>query len=186
LAREAARLGKDDAFCLCWAGFTLALVAKDMAEATELMDRALALNPNLARAWNLSGWLRVWLEQPEIAIEHFARAMRLSPLDLAFHAMENGTACAHFRAGRYGDALRWEERAVRRQPHARGALAMLATIRAADGDLEGARNAMSRALQIDPAMRIAALQNDVMFFSPNTPSRNAMFADLWRKVGLPE
>jgi adenylate cyclase len=150
------------------------------------MDRALALNPNLARVWNFSGWLRNWLEQPEIAIEHLARAMRLSPLDIAFHAMENATANAHFRAGRYGEALPWAERAVRRQPNALGASTMLATIRAAAGDLEGARNAMSRALQKYPAMRIAALLNNPTFFSPNTPSRNALFVDLWRKAGLTE
>ena len=40
-----------------------------------------------------------------LAIDHFARAMRLSPLDFGFHAAETGTAFAHIRAGRYEEAF---------------------------------------------------------------------------------
>src|SRR6202022_97204 len=54
LARKAARLGKDDAFSLSWAGISLAMFAGELEEAAALMDRALLLNPNLARSWNLS------------------------------------------------------------------------------------------------------------------------------------
>ena len=46
-----------------------------------MIDRALMLNPNFAAAWFLGGFLRVWRGEPDGAIEHFARAMRLSPLD---------------------------------------------------------------------------------------------------------
>ena len=46
-----------------------------------LIDRALVLNPNLAAAWFLGGFLRIWHGEPDEAIERFARAMRLSPLD---------------------------------------------------------------------------------------------------------
>jgi tetratricopeptide (TPR) repeat protein len=44
-----------------------------------LVDRALALNPNYARGWHLSGTLRVWAGQPDVAIEHIEAALRLSP-----------------------------------------------------------------------------------------------------------
>jgi hypothetical protein len=37
--------------------------------------------PNLAAGRTLSGWVRIWLGKPDEAIEHFAHAMRLSPLD---------------------------------------------------------------------------------------------------------
>ena len=36
-----------------------------------LVDRALALNPSFARGWYISGVLRRWAGQPDIAIEHF-------------------------------------------------------------------------------------------------------------------
>ena len=44
-----------------------------------LVDRALALNPNFARGWHISGGLRSWAGQPDIAIEHLEAALRLSP-----------------------------------------------------------------------------------------------------------
>jgi adenylate cyclase len=44
-----------------------------------LADRALALNPNYARGWHISGALRNWAGQTDIAIEHLYAALRLSP-----------------------------------------------------------------------------------------------------------
>jgi adenylate cyclase len=44
-----------------------------------LVDRALALNPNYARGWHMSGVLRLRAGQPEFAIEHVERSLRLSP-----------------------------------------------------------------------------------------------------------
>jgi len=44
-----------------------------------LVDRALALNPNYARGWHVSGFLRLQAGQPDIAIEHLETSLRLSP-----------------------------------------------------------------------------------------------------------
>ena len=44
-----------------------------------MVDRALALNPNYARGWHISGILRMNAGQPDIAIAHAEAAMRLSP-----------------------------------------------------------------------------------------------------------
>jgi tetratricopeptide (TPR) repeat protein len=44
-----------------------------------LVDRSLALNPSFARGWFVSGHLRMWAGQPDLAIEHIETAMRLSP-----------------------------------------------------------------------------------------------------------
>lgn len=55
----------------------------DVDAGAALINWALVLNPNLSEPWHFSGWVRVYLGEPEAAIEHFARAMRLSPLDLA-------------------------------------------------------------------------------------------------------
>ena len=59
LAREAVRLGKDDAFSLCWAGHSLAMVVGELKEGAALIDRALASNSNQAISWGLSGWTRI-------------------------------------------------------------------------------------------------------------------------------
>jgi adenylate cyclase len=68
LARRAAELGRDDAVALCMAGIALAFVVGDLDEGVALIDRALLLNPNLAWAWLFSGWVRVWLGEPEVAM----------------------------------------------------------------------------------------------------------------------
>src|SRR5262249_13649972 len=107
LARRAVELSKDDAAVLASAGYDLALVAGDLDAGVGFVDRALQLNPNLAMAWYFSGWLRVWLGKPSAAIEHFARAMRQSPLDPFIAYAQVGTAHAHFFAGRYDEASSW-------------------------------------------------------------------------------
>jgi tetratricopeptide (TPR) repeat protein len=46
-----------------------------------LVDRALALNPSYARGWYVSGLLRLFAGQPDLAIEHVETSLRLSPRD---------------------------------------------------------------------------------------------------------
>jgi tetratricopeptide (TPR) repeat protein len=89
LAQRAVELGKDDAVALAAAGWALVYVVRDLG-AAGLIDRALVLNSNLAEAWFYGGWVKTFLGEPEAAIERFARAMRLSPLDPRVPAMRSG------------------------------------------------------------------------------------------------
>ena len=104
LARRAVELGRDDAVALARGGHALAHFAGDLDGGIALHDRAVMLNPNLAAAWFLGGFLRVWHGEPDGAIEHFARAMRLSPLDPETYRMQAGMAAAHLFAGRFDAA----------------------------------------------------------------------------------
>jgi TolB-like protein len=102
LARRAANLGRDDAAALGAAGFSLVFVVGDLDDGPALIDRSLALNPNLALAWHASGLAKAFLGEPEAAIEHAARAMRLSPQDpqmfgIAGKRAEAGKAMARLR-----------------------------------------------------------------------------------------
>jgi adenylate cyclase len=54
-------------------------LGEDIDAAIELADPALTLNPSFAHGWYLSGWLRLWAWQPELAISHFETSLRLSP-----------------------------------------------------------------------------------------------------------
>ena len=116
LARRAVALGRDDAFALSSAGNALAYVAGDLEGGIDCIDRALALDPNLAAAWYYGGWVRVFLGRPDAAIEHLGRAMRLSPLDPRIGVMETAMAFAHYLAGRDDEASRSADRAVRDAP----------------------------------------------------------------------
>jgi TolB-like protein len=183
LARQAAELGRDDPIALCAAGMALAYVVGDLDEGAALIDRALSLNPNLAWAWLFSGWVRVWLGQPEVAIEHEAKAMRLSPHDSAFFNMQAATALAHFFAGRYVEALSWVERAIRAQPNHIIALCTAAATSALLGRNGEAKTTLVRLRQLDPALRISNLEEVIPI---RQPEHFAIWAEGLRKAGLPE
>ena len=158
LARRAVALGRDDAFALSSAGNALAYVAGDLEGGIDCIDRALALNPNLAAAWYYGGWVRVFLGQPDAAIEHLGRAMRLSPLDPRIGVMETAMAFAHYLAGRDDEASRWADRAVRDAPDFIAATYISAASHALAGRPEIAERAMAHARQFDPARRISNLR----------------------------
>jgi TolB-like protein/DNA-binding SARP family transcriptional activator len=91
---RAVERGQDDASALGLAGIALAYVGFDLDGAVSLLDKALKLNPNLASAWHVSGWVRCYLGDADTAIEHLVRAMRLSPLDPMFYGGSGNCFCA--------------------------------------------------------------------------------------------
>src|SRR5439155_4617010 len=116
LAQRAVEVGKDDAIALAAAGWALAHIVRDLGLGAALIDRALVLNSNLAEAWYFGGWVKNWLGEPELAIERFAHAIRLSPLDPRVMVIRNGTAYAHFLLGRYDEAASWAAMALQGNP----------------------------------------------------------------------
>jgi tetratricopeptide (TPR) repeat protein len=174
--------GKDDPIALCFGGLALARVTNDCEGGIALIDRALALNPNLAAAWYASGWVRGFLGETDVAIEHVQRAMRV-PLDPLIFVMYHVTGHAHFIAGRYGEAAFWAGKALREQPNFLATVRLSAASHALSGHLDLARNAVVRACGIDPAMRLSNLKNRVGPFQPDDFSR---YRDALQIAGLPE
>ncbi|WP_298877625.1 adenylate/guanylate cyclase domain-containing protein [uncultured Bradyrhizobium sp.] len=158
-ARKAAKLGFDDAIALAQAGFALAFVAANLDDGAALIDRALNLNPNLAAAWRFSGYVRVFLGDPELAIEHLQRAIRLSPLDPLIFIVQNGIVLAHFFAGRYEEAQDWALKALRQNPNYAAALIMAAVSGALTGRDEDRDRAVTGLRELDPQVSIANFTN---------------------------
>jgi adenylate cyclase len=79
LAREALDVAEDDPRVLANAAFVLGNLGEDIGVMIGLVDRALALNPSFARGWFVSGLLRNFDGQHDVAIEHLETALRLSP-----------------------------------------------------------------------------------------------------------
>jgi len=95
-------LGKDDPDALWMAAHTLSFFTGELATAANVIDRALTLNPNSAHAWMVRGLVSLLQNQPDLAIDAFKHAMRLSPVDpLGARAFTFGLAAAHLEAGRY-------------------------------------------------------------------------------------
>jgi TolB-like protein len=183
LARRAAELGKDDAVALCTAGAALAYVVGDLDDGAAFIDQALVLNANLAFAWLFSGWIKVWLGEPEAAIERVTRAMRLSPQDPYIVDMQTAIANAHFFAGRYAEALSWAQTAVRGHPNFGAAMRILAASYAMTGRQEQAQKAMARYRELDPTCRISSLKDRAPV---RRPEDVAKLTEGLRKAGLPE
>ena len=183
LARRAAELGRDDAVALGTGGWALALVAGDLDDAAAFIDRALALNPNLAMTWQFSGWVRVWLGEPEVAVEHFALAMRLSPLDPLTFVAQGGTAFAHIFAGCYDLALSWAQKAVRERPNWPEGQRLVAAAAALSGRSKEAQQAIARMREMDPNWRLSNIRKTALF---RRPEDHAKYVEALQKAGLPE
>lgn len=184
LARRAVELGKYDAVALCTAGFGLADVADQVEDGDAYLDRALALNPNLAIAWLFSGCVKVSLGEPEAAIPRLLHAMQLSPQDYHMSSMQAAMASAHFIAGRYEDANSWAQLAVRGRPV--GQL-FVSTIAAASGALAGRHIESQRTMQhlreATPQLRLSNLEGVVSYYRPKDI---ATLSDGLRMAGLPD
>ena len=183
LVRKAARLGGNDAVALSQAGFALAFVVGDLDDGAALIDRALVLNPNQATAWRFSGYVRVFLGEPDLAIEHLERAVRLSPLDPLIFIVQNGIVLAHFFAGRYEEALSWAQKTLRQNPNYAAAIIMAAVSAALAGRDDEMRKAVGRLREIDPKSGISNFTN---VWPLRRPEHLAAFEKGLRLTGLPE
>jgi TolB-like protein/class 3 adenylate cyclase len=182
LARLAADRGRDDAIALCTAGAALIVVVGDLEDGVALLGRSLALNPNLSWAWHFSAIGKAFLGEHDVAIEQATRAMRLSPQDPQMFGMQIAIAWAHFFAGRYDEALSWAEAAVRGQSNFFMGLCVAATSAGLAGRLDEARKALTRVLEMNPALRMSNLRYLLPFHRPQDFEQ---WAEGFRRAGLP-
>jgi TolB-like protein len=183
LARKAVLLGGNDAVALSMGGYALAFIAEEFDDAAAYMDRGLMINPNLAQAWMFSGWLRVWRGEPELAIDHVAHAVRLSPLDPNTFGMYGATAYAHFLESRFELASSFAQKSLRENPNFLLSLCISVASDVLAGRLDSAKLGMARTLERDPDLRASNLRDLVPFRRPND---FGIFANALREAGLPE
>jgi TolB-like protein/class 3 adenylate cyclase len=103
LARRALQVAGDDPNVLCKAAYVLGYFGEEIDTAIALLDRGLVLNPSSARGWQWSGWLRLWVGQLDLAIEHFETSLRLNPREQRANPFM-GIGVAHFFARRFEEA----------------------------------------------------------------------------------
>lgn len=181
LARQAADISGDDPLVL-----TVLSVTQTFAHrydiASSLIERALALDPNLPLAWNRSGWLHAYQSQSDIAISHFEKAMRLSPHDPMTFNCRFGVGLAHFAAERYADAVAWIEGGLAERPSAVWVYRSYAASLAHLGRLEAAREAVATLRREYPGITLAT----VRAASPVSSAILERIVDGLRKAGFSE
>src|SRR5262249_38647803 len=146
-------------------------------------DRAIELNPNLALAWGISGWARLNLGQLDVAIEHLARGMRLSPFDPGVRAWLTATGVAHLLAGRYDESLSWTRRTMQAYPDSLAVWRGAPPCPAPAGQWEEANAPCARPRELEPQLRVRNIRD---LFAPYRPADLAKFEEGLRIAGLPE
>jgi len=142
-ARRALQVAGDDPAILANVALALAGVGEDIGAMMALVDRALALNPSFARGWSISGTLRNWAGQPDIAIKHIEASLRLSP------RARTGTSLAvlggaHFLSRRFEEAAPKLLLAIQEDPSFPQSYRYLAACYAHMGRLDDAREVVGR------------------------------------------
>jgi TolB-like protein/class 3 adenylate cyclase len=183
LAAKAAEVGRDDAFALAASGFAIANILGELDAGAALIERALDLNPNASFPLSQSGFVRIWLGQPEVAIANLEKAMRLSPVDSLMFMMQTGMAFAHFTAGRDDEAFGWAEKALQRNPFISPATRIAAASAALLGRTADATKYLALLRQLDPELRVSNIGERVTLRRAEDRER---LADGLRKAGLPE
>jgi adenylate cyclase len=185
LAKLAGSLGRQDPETQWMAGLALAQLSGDLQGAIALIDRALALNPNSANAWRVSGLERAYVGETELAITHLERAARLSPLDAAAYLCSQGFAWAHLMAGRYEEASAWCDKALHESPpdHPAPMRLKVATCGLL-GRLDEGRVWVERLLASTPDSTVSSVR--LLYDFIKKPGYLEAFLDGLRKAGLPE
>jgi adenylate cyclase len=150
-ARRALEVSGDDAGVLANAAHALNYFGEDVGATMALVDRALALNPNYARGWNVSGLLRLRAGQPDIAIEHIQTALRLSPRSRVGPSLY-AIGAAHFFARRFDEAVPKLLLAIQEDPNNPAPFRVLAACYAHMGQLDQAREVVARLRAITPVV----------------------------------
>jgi len=180
LARKALALG-GDAAALALLGNALTSL-HDVETADLVIRKALSVDGGSAWAWGRSGWIDVYKGDAESAIERFMIALELAPQDsLAFNNFV-GIGVAHFNAGRYLEAARWQARALAEHPTAGWVHRTMCPAYVLAGAEAEARRSFAGLRAHYPELTMAEVQQGL---PPLTPAVRELVFDALETVGLP-
>jgi adenylate cyclase len=181
LAQEAVRLNNNDPLVLTCAGAAYSL-SREFALALALIEKALALDSNSAWAWHRSGFIHVFVQRPDVAIQHFERALRLSPLDPLTFNIFIGIGVAHFHKDQFVEAAAWVEKALREKPDAYWANRILSASYFYADRLQDAERALSALRARFPEVTISYLVES----TPGSETFRVKLREAFRALGVPE
>ena len=101
---RALQVAGEDPAILANAASALSYFGEDSSAMMALVDRALSFNPSFARGWHCSGGTRLIAGLPDLAIQHFENALRLSPRARVGWTVF-GIGLGHLASKRFEEAL---------------------------------------------------------------------------------
>jgi adenylate cyclase len=180
LARLALSIDDGDPDILAMSSTITAFIVGDCESEIELVNRAVALNPNSFQAWHSRGQVYRIAGLWEEALRSLERAIRMSPVDPRLHNTFALMGLAFIELGRFDEAIVAGKKAQRHNPSLPVAYRCLASAFAHLGRGAEAREAAMRVLELDPAFTISPL------IAWGGLARAKLFIEGLRKAGLPE
>jgi adenylate cyclase len=183
LAEEALLDHRDDPSTLAYVALSLSYLGFEHERALGAVNRALALNPNSTRTLLSAGWIRSYVFDTTTAIEHFQRAMRLSPLDPEMGYVLSGLSFAHMVAGRFEEALSFAKKSVIEAPSWTSGHTVQIQCLVHLGRIDEARSAAQRLLKIAPQLTVSEWRSRNAI---RDPERIERACGALRIAGIPE
>jgi adenylate cyclase len=184
LAAKAIELDGQNALAMATYGHLRSYLFQEYDTALLYFDRALEACPNHSLAWLLSSPTLSYIGSTEQAIKHAEHALRLSPLDRGLFSYYNVLNLAYYAGGDYETAVKWGKMSYNENPRYTANLRYLAAGLAALGRIDNARSIAVELMQLEPDIRLDALQRTRMPFQD--PAFRARFTEHLRSAGLPE
>ncbi len=181
LLQLALSIDENDSNALSLMGRVSVFLYGDFDAGIEMVDRAVALNPNLAFSWDQRGWTYYFACRGEEAVRSFERAIRLSPVDPLIFSSFTGMGLALLILGQFDEAVAAAKKAIHKNPKLPTPYRCLAAALAHLGREEEVRDAVARLLDRRPNFRISEW---VEGHRPGRP--HPLYVDGLVKAGLPE
>ena len=181
-AQAAILHGRDDALALTHAGFSLGMDGHNRTAAFTALEAALAISPSSALTYILGSVILAWAGEAQRAIEWSERGMRLSPLDPWAFAAFDAQAMGYFHLSRYDKAAQAAHKSVHANPAHSITYVQLAAALVKLGQLEEAKAAAAKVLELHPTFRYGRQFAGV----DCAPALAATMGEALRTVGLPE
>jgi TolB-like protein/class 3 adenylate cyclase len=182
LAENAVRFGEDDAMALSRAAISFSYFFFEHERAEALVDASLAINSNLASAWQIRGQISLYLGQHEKALTEIDRAIRHNPIDPENYLAETVRAFALLLLGKYDEACYRAAQVIARDPKYAVPLRVASISHALAGRIDKARETMGLLREVDPELRLSQLKEVLPFRRPEDTAR---IVEGLRLAGLP-
>jgi adenylate cyclase len=172
----------DDPIALAMSGHAASL-DHEFDRALQRFERSLALNPNCAFTWGLSGATFCYIGEAGVALDRALHALRLSPFDLFSFYFAGIAGLAEMLLGRYEQAVTWAMKCRAEKPRYSANLRKLAACLAHVGRLEEARVVGQEFLALQTGFTLSAFQRR---YPLRDRTALARYVEGLRLAGLPE
>jgi adenylate cyclase len=165
---------------LAYAARVLAASGGNIDDAIDLANRALHLHPNSAEVQTQCGWVFVVDGNSDKALECFATARNLNPVDPYWFQTFNGTAAGYIVARRFEDSIHWSGRVLASRPDDVVALRFHAIALTHLGRTSAANSAIAHMLTVQPNYRVSRTR-----WSFRTDAARELFTEAMIRAGTP-